>query len=304
VAVIDIAGVLDRYRDRSSNYGAVALFDHLPMTVAALAEMGASEARIEAWARRYAEVHELRQVGEAERTGRERWLRLIRERGSAAVISEHGSFHAAIRAAYAFERSDNEEMAAALEAWEREHLALPGVAREQRVSLDVALAELAGEPISAPRGGLIVSRMQIVAQDPRFLSIGEFVPSKGDLGGLALAAAAAFGLSLDFTALHVMTATFAATILAPYLDESTMPGFWRAYVAAAIVAGTVPTLDPAALETLRAGAPPRWEPLLAAAVAQDDEHVIKATYTAWRLDRAEPDGVYRAAASRYLARRH
>jgi len=274
--------------------------------------MGASEERLTTWARRYAAVHALRPASEAERAGRQRWLARVRERGRAAVIGEHGgflaegfgtsAFHAAIRAAYAFERSDDEELAAALEAWEREYLALPRAPTERRVSLETALAGLAGQPIPVTGDGLIATRMVTVGVHPRFTSIAASVPSSGDLDGLALAAAAAFAESGNFTALHVMTATHAARILMPLLgdDPAIVSGLWRAYAAAACVAGTLPTLDPAALDALRADAPEDWEPLLAAAVAHDDEHVIKSTYTAWRLDRALHDGVYRTAAARYL----
>jgi hypothetical protein len=39
---------------------------------------------------------------------------------------------------------------------------------------------------------------------------------------------------------------------------------------------------------------------LVEAVAHDDEHVIKSTYTAWRLDEALRDPVFRTAARRYI----
>ena len=39
------------------------------------------------------------------------------------------------------------------------------------------------------------------------------------------------------------------------------------------------------------------------AVAQDDDHVIKATYTAWRLDAEIPDPVFATAAARYQKKR-
>ncbi len=282
------------------------------MAVAALAEMGASDERLSAWARHYAHVHALRPASDAERAGRERWLLRLRGSGRNTIIAEHArfladgfgtsAFHAAIRAAYAFERSDDQELAAALEAWEREYLALPRPPIERRVSIETALAELAAETIAVTGGGLIATRMVTVGEHPRFQSIAASVPSSEDLDGLALAAAAAFAQSGNFTALHVMTATHAARILMPILgdDPAIVSGLWRAYAAAACVAGTIPTVDPAVLDALRAAAPDDWEPLLAAAVAHDDEHVIKSTYTAWRLDRALHDGVYRSAAARYL----
>jgi hypothetical protein len=167
------------------------------------------------------------------------------------------------------------------------------------------LRELSRVGITVENRSLISTRMGIVARDARFAAVAEFAPRFADLDGLALAAAAAFALSGDFTALHVMTATHAMRILAPHLPDRdrAMQGFWPAFAAAGIVAGTPPTLDPFVLNALRDEAPQAWEPLLEEAVRQDDEHVIKATYTAWRLDMDLPDPVFRAAANRYLLKK-
>ena len=144
--------------------------------------------------------------------------------------------------------------------------------------------------------------MVTAANDRRFAVIAQNVPRSTDIDALVLAAAVAFAISGDFTALHVMTGTHAMRVLMKYVPdpEAAMPAFWRAYAAAALVAGTVPSLAPAKLESLRAEAPGGWEELLAAAVAHDDEHVIKSTYTAWRLDRALRNPVFRTAARRYI----
>ena len=308
-----VSAVLANYRDRSTNYGQHALFDHLPMTVAALAEMGADETHLAAWAERYANRHGLRPAMHAEREARLRWRARIRDLGRSAVFAQHGAyfargigaaaFHAAIRAAYAFERSDDDELAAALEAWEREYLPIARPLVEASCSVEASLAELAASPIRTDGRGLIATRMKAVAEDARFAAIAASVPSAADVDALALAAATAFALSGDFTALHVMTGTHAMRVLLRHLTGhvSIVSGFWSAYAAAALVAGTIPTLDAAVLDALRAEAPPDWEPLLARAVAQDDEHVIKSTYTAWRLDCELHDDVYRAAAQRYLS---
>jgi hypothetical protein len=308
----DVAPILAPYRDRSSNYSDVALFDHLPMTVAALMEMGAGRARTAAWAERYAREHGLRPATAAERDGRRRWRARIDALGRAHVIATSGTrlaggigaaaFHAAIRAAYALERRDDDELAAALEAWEREYLDLPAAAAPRSVAARDALALLAAEPVDCGTRGLIVDRMAVAGAHPRFAAITAVVPTPADLDTLALAAAAAFAISGNFTALHVMTGTHAMRTLAPSLADAgaAMPGFWRAFAAAALVAQTVPLLDASVLSTLRAEAPSDWAPLLAVACTANDEHVIKATYTAWRLDRDLNDPVYRAAAARYL----
>lgn len=308
----DVAPILAPYRDRSANYSDVALFDHLPMTVAALIEMGAGRDRTAAWAERYAREHSLRPATAAERDGRRRWRAHIAADGRAHTIATSGTwlaggigaaaFHAAIRAAYALDRRDDDELAAALEAWEREYLDLPAPATARTVPVRNALAVLSAEPLDRGTRGLIVDRMAVAGAQSRFAAIAAAVPGPLELDTLALAAAAAFAVSGNFTALHVMTGTHAMRTLAPHLADAgaAMPGFWRAFAAASLVAGTSPLLDAGVLAELRAEAPPHWAPLLAAACAANDEHVIKATYTAWRLDHALNDPVYRTAAARYL----
>jgi len=208
-----VSAVLANYRDRSTNYGEHSLFDHLPMTVAALAEMGADETHIAAWAARYAIRQELRPAMQPEREGRLRWRARIRDRGRSALMAQHGAFlaggigaaafHAAIRAAYALERLDDDELAAALEAWEREYLPIARPLVEQPGSLESALAELAATHIDVGNRGLIATRMAAVAEHARFAAIAVAVPSAADIDALALAAAAAFAISGNFTAFYM-----------------------------------------------------------------------------------------------------
>jgi hypothetical protein len=310
--VADPGPVLAHYRDNAALYGRVALFDHLPMSLAALVAMGASEARIAHWARGYAARTGLRPASDEERAGRARWRAAIARGGRAHVLREHGvrlaggfgtvAFHAAIRAAYAFAREDDDELAAALDAWERYFLPLPPSATGTQVPLRTALSALAAHPVAALDPGLIAARMERVAASGAFAKLAACVPAAEDLDGLALAAAAAFATSCGFTALHIMTASHAARMLLPHLGDprAIMPGFWAAYAAASLVSEALPALDPAVLAELREEAPDSWEPLLEAAVANDDEHVIKSVYTAWCLDLELHDPVFRTAARRYL----
>jgi len=282
------------------------------MAVVALAEMGAPAERVEAWAEQYAAKYKLRPADAGERKRRSAWYHKISVEGREAVLAGAlpgltdgigaAAFHPAIRAGYAVEQSDDQELASALESWDREFLDLAAQEETRIVDIDEALAALAGSTIRIEGRGLIAPLMQRVAAYPEFAAIAELVPRSGDIGKLALAAAVAFAERGDFTALHVMTGTYAMRTLSGFFVEpdDVMPAFWRAYAAAALVSGSIPSLAPGTLATLRAEAPADWAPLLTQAIASNEEHVIKATYTAWRLDAALNEPAYRTAAHRYL----
>lgn len=314
----DLSAILEPYRDRSSNYGTAdtPLSDHLPMAVTALAAMGAGDGRLATWAAGYASAQALRPAGPQEAADRERWRARIQRDGSRATLAGAletladgigaAAFHAAIRAAYALERDDDLDLAYALESWEREFVAMPVARTPKRVSAAEALDALERAPLdrSDPESSLIATSMRVVGQRDGFAALVATVPSAAAIDDLALAAAGAFAATGSFTALHMMTGTHAFRVLARALGDvdALMPAFWSAYAAAAIVAGVTPSLAAEKLEPLRCECP-SWEASIAAAVAHDDEHVIKATYTAWRLDEEIGDPVFGAAAARYLKKR-
>lgn len=315
--VRDLSAVLGPYRDQSSNFGKpeTALANHLPMAVTALAAIGADDERLVRWAATYSSHQALRPAGAAELAGRRKWRdRIAREGARAALASAlatlgdglaAASFHAAIRAAYAIERGDDQDLACALESWEREFLTLPVAHTRNRVPVGEALDALANAPIDRSHPGmwLIADAMRAVAVRDGFAAIASRVPPTSALDDLALAAAGAFAASGNFTALHLMTGTHAFRTLAAVVGDAdeVMPAFWSAYAAASIVAGVTPSLDVRVLDPLR-DKPTRWPDLLARAVAQDDDHVIKSTYTAWRLGEELNDPLFGTAAQRYLER--
>ena len=312
----NVPALLSKYGAYASNYGAAnfPLSDHLPMAVVALAEMGATPERIESWAENYATKYQLRIADAGERKRRAAWYHKISVEGRDAVLAGAlpgladgigaAAFHPAIRAGYAVEQDDDQEIAAALESWDREFLELAAPAVTRIVDIDEALAGLARSTIRVEARGLIAPLMQTVAAQPEFPVVAQLVPRSADIDRLALAATVAFAESGDFTALHVMTGTYATRTLSSFFVEpdAVMPAFWRAYAAAALLSGAIPSLAPDVLATLRAEAPADWAPLLARAIANDEEHVIKATYTAWRLDAALNDPIFRTAAKRYIDR--
>jgi hypothetical protein len=313
----DLSSILDPYRDRSSNFGApgTALADHLPMAVTALAAMGADDARLTTWAAAYAEGQGLRLAGVAETSGREAWRARIESDGARVTLASAletlgdgigaAAFHAAIRAAYAIERHDDIDLASALESWEREFVALPVARTSTRVSAAEALQALRDASLDrSPSGPWIADGMRAVGRRSGFVALAAVVPSADALDDLVLAAAGAFAATGNFTALHLMTGTHAVRTVARFLGgvDAVMPAIWSAYAAAALVACVTPSLDAQALDPLREERT-SWDTLLARAVAHDDDHVIKATYTAWRLNDEIGDPLFATAAARYLKSR-
>ena len=83
--------------------------------------------------------------------------------------------------------------------------------------------------------------------------------------------------------------------LSAYLDlPQALPALWWA-LCAAYAAANLPEIGEPGTPAV-----PPWEPVLAAAVASDDEHDIKAAYSAWSEERAYGGELYRLAAARYL----
>jgi hypothetical protein len=206
-----------------------------------------------------------------------------------------------IRLAYGLEAGDEREIAAACVYWRDAYLDLGLDTQESSVPFQpgVTIArlrtELAG--IALPKG-LIFKGMAAAAADPRFtaaLRAGGSPRSAADLGAIAHFVVRWFAATRGFTALHAMTGTHAFRIVQSHLELATaLPALWRAICAAYAAAGFAAIGEP--------GAPalPAWDELLAAAVASDDEHDIKAAYTAWSEERAYGGELYRLAAARYL----
>ena len=315
--------VLDRGRTRYAAQYGPALADHLPMTLVALASMGASKRRLSEYARKYIEHRGLRVLDcdDREWTARAALRERIDMLGRASVLTAElsvlgagigaGAFHALIRVAYGISEGDDDEIAAGLTYWRDASLDLgaPTIARETKL-LDVGSAlerirtmlAIVADRISDR--GHIAAQMELVAGDASFdVACGHPLFGESPLVGIAAAAVRAFAATQNFRLLHAMTATHAMRIVLPMTRESDdlMQYFWRALVAAYVSAGAPPIASEEAWrhEIDRTA---DWPTLHARACASDDEHVIKSTYTAWAEDNVYHDPLYRIAAQRYLDR--
>lgn len=298
-----------------------ALADHLPMSLSALQRMGAGGERRRAFEQTYVSAKRLRTLEESDPEFQAR--RIIYDRivaqGRKAVLQEElsmlargigaGAFHALIRVAYGIIDDRDDEISAGLTYWRDVALDLgtatgPMDAMPFHASsaIERVRATLAHVPNELGSRGLIAARMAIVARAAAFdAAVGH--PRFGDAAVAQFAALTvrAFAATRSFTLLHAMTATHALRIVLPYARdrEQILQCFWRA-AAAAYVSAAAPALlpqDDLAAEAERA---PAWPELLALACAADDEHIIKATFTAWTEDATYHDPFYRLAAARYM----
>jgi hypothetical protein len=215
------------------------------------------------------------------------------------------AFHGPIRVAHAVESGHERELAAALAYWAARWQPMPSApgpvddaARLDDVAewldaLDAAWRLDDREP--EVRLPLISARMAEAAGTTAYRRLGGALRTRGRdpidlLGALALAGAARYARSRDLTVLHVVTASRAARVLAPWLpeDAAVLAPLWHAVAAASLASGlAVPGKAPR--EPVRALA---WPQIVERAIAQDDDHVVKLVHALWTIDttRAHPDG--------------
>lgn len=302
--------------------------NHCPMALVALAGMGASAERLQAffdrWEREYAlsappvemviaREEWSRQLGNAAAFGalRRFFLDWITEVGSVpvivAVLNEvpfapaTQAFHALIRLAYGIEAAHSGEIASGLAALVSSHLPVDVQFDETRAAGSV---EAGFEHVvdamggAAVEGSSITSRLRAVANDARFRQAVLAPPvSACLLDDFARATIAAYWRSQNFTILHTVTVTHAARILFTQLPEAMteqlLPALWGAMCAAYVTVGRPASVAMAVPESAVS-----WSDVQRLAVASDDDHVIKMAYTCFCEYRRQPSAVYLAAAGR------
>ena len=269
------------------------LSNHRPMALLALARLGASETRLNDFAQAYsvrlqpAPQDQPWPAGDAwaPRLGqRDAWpayrdlfLHWLITETAGDVLRQvlptlmrgcgGAAFHGLIRTAYAVAAAHRRELADALAYWACRWLDLGGDAATARVDEPETL--LRGLQVVYSPADLIFQRMQAAALTPHFRATeAQLHVHAGTLPRLAALAAQAYAASGNFTALHLVTSAHAMRVLLPFVDEplTALRGYWCAYAAAVCVSGLHAGVAP----------PPRpWAELMAAAMASDDEHVIK-----------------------------
>lgn len=280
------------------------LTNHLPMALQALHAMGASTHRMldfyASYGRRFewrvgargaapvADWHALRGQGErhpeAFRALAATFERALAREGESALLRHvlpdllpgvaAAAFHGVIRTAHAVQVGHRAELAHALAYWAWQWQPLtPAPAVEAAVNFDVwadrLVNESVGQHVAAP---LISLRMGLATETPAYRALGAALQPEPDLlkrlAGLALQRYLA---SRNFTVLHMITGLRALRVLLPWIDDvqALQPVLVRAFTAAYLAAQVKP------LERRPVLKDPHWPEVIAAAIANDDDHVIK-----------------------------
>lgn len=311
--------LLDASLDLSPEYGP-QLSSHLPMALEALHALGADAARMRAFSNTYATALRPRQtvthssatlgVFEAYPVWRSELARRLSDDGVDATLRESlrqlipgagaAAFHGLIRVGHALRAGHAGELAAALAYWASRYQAAPA-AQTEPLSLECWLAALQGIHANTasqrvPRQGLISERMAAWAQRPEVIAIAPNL-STADFPDLAAKAAHIYASTGNFTVLHVVTSSTAMLRLRSWLPPHATDSYTSAVGTALLASGALAAEVGGDLPT--AG----WNRLVEAAIAQDDDHVIKLVLACRELDSEWPGEVWRAAACRAVGRR-
>jgi Questin oxidase-like len=324
---------LHRLLDTSLLHGpefGAGLSSHLPMVLHALAELGASPARLQAfhdhYARRFAGAAPRPPVG-AELGADWRGARgdfaafdslqahfaaLLRDNGREAVLrlllpalwpgAAGAAFHGLIRTAHAVQSGHDAELAAALAYWAARWQAVPvPAAPPAGAPLPFAAWAARGEAAALAMrlpGRLISSRIAEAVATPHYTAWAD-ASAIDSLEPLSNWAADLYARSGNFTVLHIVTATRAARVLWPWTAArgEVLQGLLRAVLAALLASNL--QLDDAA-RAKAAGGPPQWAALVEAAIASDDDHVVKLVHALLEERAAYGEGHRRLAAARAL----
>ena len=306
------------------------LSNHLPMALVALSRLGATDDRLAGFAARY--QHRLAPIPSSEPIATfDEWLaargrdgaygalreyleRCVAADGVDATVRRHlphlidglsgAAFHGIIRLAYALDAASGPRVAAGLAYLTEVHQPLGprGVDVPRTEDPVVALAAVAERASGgAPRTRTIGERLRLVAAQPTFTGVADWLATDETTPSrLCAAAAALYAATDDFIALHGLTGSHAALVLAPFVeDRAALCAWWFQALAAAYLAIGAPDLaDPSGPVAPWLDAPAAWPTIAAAATTSDDEHVVNLVYTARTLDERRPDPLLRAAASR------
>lgn len=221
------------------------------------------------------------------------------------------AFHGLIRAAHAADVGHAGELAAALAywAWRWQPLAAPA-----NVGALLGLEDWAARLVRDAVGwhsdkGLISIRMDEASRSPVYLDLaGALAPAESlgmRIAELAAWAVGRYAASPNFTVLHMITGLHAFRTLLPWLEgsDAVQPAVQRVLAnnvtAAYLAAGVAPP------EALAGGlpepSPPGWTQVVAAAIASDDEHVIKLVHACRQEAAVYGQGQYLRAAAQAVS---
>jgi hypothetical protein len=324
---------LDRLLNENAHFAldARGTSNHCPMTLVALAKMGATPERLRAhfdfWRNKYALVESHPRIA----VTAENWTTLIGVReafgslqayfsqwvassGAQAVIEAvlrqvpmapaTEAFHAIIRIAYGLESANASEIAAGLAAYVAANLPsdFDMSGRDRVASVPAGFRRLSDRFDTSIWQGNFTGKIRAVLADPAFRAELPSPPTgQVFLDEMRRAAIGLYWQTADFLALHMVTGTHAARLLLTQMPADLALRFYPALwvvMAAAYVSVGAPREEPVAMP----GHVPAWDDILARAILADDDHVIKMVYTCHAESLVDANPLYRAAAARLLLR--
>lgn len=198
------------------------------------------------------------------------------------------AFHPMIRLAYAVQVAHRDEVVDSLAYWACRYLRLDSAAPPPSAS-------------TPPR--LIFERMQRAARTKEFTeaitAIKPAADPRTELERLGRDAARLYAHSPNFTVLHLVTSAHALRVLWPHITDhsAALAHYTRAYLAGAMT--TDLTLKN--VHTLQPSVPlVPWSECVAAALASDDDHLIKLVYSCHEEHAAYGGAEWHQAASRIV----
>jgi hypothetical protein len=296
------------------------LSNHLPMALVELTRLGADDARLKVFASHYASrlapapTAAVWPAGDpwAGRLGqpaawpayRALFAEWLHWEGADVVLPQvlprlmqgcgAAAFHGLLRTAYAVQAGHEGELADGLAYWACRYLPLGEAVAGDDARADVPAA-LAALPRRQATARLIADRMGEAAIQPEFdAAVASLAIDARTLGELARHAATLYAASGNFTVLHLVTSCHALRVLLPRLDDAgaALGHYWRAY-GAGHVASRLKLDAPADLLP--------WDRVIAAALASDDEHLIKLVDSCREEEAAYGGDAWQRAASRAVA---
>lgn len=208
------------------------------------------------------------------------------------------AFHGVIRTAHAVQAGHRGELAAALAywAWRWQPLAPPPAG--EPLPFDAWADRLVTGAIGWHHPGrLIAERMAGATGSAPYRGLaGRLAPAPGRLAQLAGFAIGRYAQTLNFTLLHMVTALRALRVLAPWAGAVEQAPVLAHAVTAAYLAARVPAHTERPVPR-HAG----WPEVIAAAVASDDDHVIKLVHACHEEAKVYGAGRYLEAATLTVA---
>jgi Questin oxidase-like len=320
--------LLDRNLQLPAEYGD-GLTSHLPMALHALARLGADDARLQRFFDTYAARFASRErhpnaapvlADWPPHRGRYAALSALQatftqalERDDTATVLRRvvpqlmsgvgaAAFHGLLRTAHAFEAGHAGELAHALAYWAARWMPLEPVPTDaDGLEVEDWAKRLAREAIDwHPSGTLIATRMQDAQRAPAYRALsGRLRFGDDTLARLAGLAAGLYAETGNFTVLHLVTGCRALRVMLPFVGEpaEAQAAVSRAVTAAFLASGAAWAHRSAPPALLDAPA------LAAAAIASDDDHVIKLVDACLDESALYGDPRHRQAAARALQSR-